>query len=30
MKVVVLGPGNFDALVLATPRSSLVEFQSPT
>jgi hypothetical protein len=29
-KVVVLDSGNFDALVLATPRSSLVEFHSPT
>ena len=29
-KLVVLDSGNFDALVLATPRPSLVKFQSPT
>ena len=29
-KVLVLDGGNFDALVLAAPRTSLVEFQSPT
>jgi hypothetical protein len=29
-KLVVLDAGNFDALVLATPRPSLVKFQSPT
>ena len=29
-KLVVLDSGNFDALVLAAPRPSLVKFQSPT
>jgi hypothetical protein len=29
-KLVVLDSGNFDSLVLATPRPSLVKFQSPT
>jgi hypothetical protein len=29
-KLVVLDSGNFDALVLAPPRPSLVKFQSPT
>jgi hypothetical protein len=29
-KLLVLDAGNFDALVLAAPRTSLVEFQSPT
>ena len=29
-KLVVLDSGNFDGLVLAAPRPSLVKFQSPT
>lgn len=29
-KLVVLDSGTFDALVLATPRPSVVKFQSPT
>jgi hypothetical protein len=29
-KLVVLDSGNFDSLVLAAPRPSLVKFQSPT
>ena len=29
-KLVVLDSGNFDTLVLAAPRPSLVKFQSPT
>ena len=29
-KVVLLDSGNFEAVVLAAPRPSLVEFQSPT
>lgn len=29
-KLVVLDSGNFEALVLAMPRPSLVKFQSPT
>jgi len=29
-KLVVLDAGNFDAVVLAGPRPSLVKFQSPT
>ena len=29
-KVLVLDSGNFDTAVLAAPRPSLVEFQSPT
>ena len=29
-RVVVLDSGNFDTLVVAQPRPSLVEFQSPT
>jgi hypothetical protein len=29
-RLVVLDSGNFDALVLATPRPSVVKFQSPT
>jgi ABC-type glycerol-3-phosphate transport system substrate-binding protein len=30
VKLVVLDAGNFDGLVLAAPRPSLVKFQSPT